>query len=337
MHFKALKQPRGRAWIPQDRTCSLWVSLKLTSGLTIPSTYSGRELFHTVLQAGTGTNWPPASPRRTSYTIFLPSLRLQSGGLFWELFAELLFFHVCGSLYDAFILFTLEIVNFCFWQGPKLWAPLLNWSGDQLGACQKGKKPPCESSVSLSLRRPYDNADSLRVVPSALQTPVQEEALPWWHVFSPWVLTLLLSLWVTLGRVHHSVWQNSPVGLAFSFQILLYYLETDGGNFLKKEIGILFCPPRIYWGFEAATVCNTCLGHFDGPDCNCWAQPWHWQPHSIPGEAKCIHISLCLSVSFNKSMIWVEIQGGVGYSPHITGLLRRSPHAIHSAQLKCTV
>lgn len=63
VHFKAMKQPCDRAQIPEDQACSLWVSLKLTLSLTIPSTPIGRELFQPVLQAGIGTSGPPPISR----------------------------------------------------------------------------------------------------------------------------------------------------------------------------------------------------------------------------------------------------------------------------------
>lgn len=96
-------------------------------------------------------------------------------------------FHFCGSRYDGFLSFTLEIVNFHLWQGPQLWA--LCWTGTVKwwpvwgpSEGQEESSPlPCESSVSLFLKRLYENANNLGVIAWALQTPLLRRNLcPIW-------------------------------------------------------------------------------------------------------------------------------------------------------------
>ena len=70
---RCTRPSHDRAQTPRDQAC-----VKALCLLTIPSAPPGRELFQTVLQAGVGTKWPPASLQRVSHACLLPSLRLQS-------------------------------------------------------------------------------------------------------------------------------------------------------------------------------------------------------------------------------------------------------------------
>lgn len=67
-----MRWPHDGAPMPEHQTCSLWVSLKLIFPLMIPFPPTGRELFQTVLQAGTGMDQPPASLQRISRAHLTP-------------------------------------------------------------------------------------------------------------------------------------------------------------------------------------------------------------------------------------------------------------------------
>lgn len=110
--FKAMKQPCDRAQIPEDQACSLWVSLKLTLSLTIPSTPIGRELFQPVLQAGIGTSGPPPIFREPPVPSYSHSSDCSLVVCSESFLCSFRFFHVCESLYDDFLLFTLKLLTF---------------------------------------------------------------------------------------------------------------------------------------------------------------------------------------------------------------------------------
>ena len=91
--------------------------------LTIPSAPPGRELFQTVLHAGVGTNWPPASLQRISYACLLPSLRPQSVACLGDLLQSFCLFESVGLLTTASNCLHWKWLAFT----SKLRAPCLNW------------------------------------------------------------------------------------------------------------------------------------------------------------------------------------------------------------------
>ena len=116
--------------------------------LTIPSAPPGRELFQTVLQAGIGTSWPPASLQRISHACLLPSLRLQSVACLGGFLQSFCLFEPGGVLTTA--------SNCLHWKwlafASKLRAPCLNWetrvitSWEAIRRARRSPRPPPESS-----------------------------------------------------------------------------------------------------------------------------------------------------------------------------------------------
>lgn len=131
--------------------------------LTIPSAPPGRELFQTVLQAGVGTSWPPASLQRISHACLLSSLRLQSvaclGGFLRGFLQNFCLFEPVDLLTTA--------SNCLHWKwlafASKLRAPCLNWETRVITsweAIRRARRSPTTTTWEL---RVYSSEDPVQM------------------------------------------------------------------------------------------------------------------------------------------------------------------------------